>query len=103
MRLDNDPLSMLQDVPCHPTVDNSLTPLPSIAMTTASPSLLSSPAPRDLSSYQFQLGAAFRAVIGSALGTGGLGTGTGEKTDRKNRNRVEAVLTPPNSAISHNY
>lgn len=44
-----------------PTVDNSLTPPPSIAMTTASSP--PSPAPRDLSSYQFQLGAAFRAVI----------------------------------------
>lgn len=61
-----------------PTVDNSLTPQPSVTMTTASPSLL----PHhnlETCPHQFQPGAAFRAVIVQSWRGGG-GGGDGDST-----------------------
>lgn len=54
-----------------PTVDNSLTPQPSITMTTTSPSLSLSHHHLETCHHQFQPGAAFRAVIVQSWWSGG--------------------------------
>ena len=90
-----------------PTVDDWLTPPPSIAMTTASPALLPHPHPETCphisSSWVLHL-----ELWSFSLQEKGR---EGER-DRcvsvynlhflRNRPRVDVMLTPPNSAISHN-